>query len=77
MSIIKNFSFQGFQVTVINDGDEIWFKAREVALALIYLKPRNAIIRHVKDGEKNEIYVQVNILIQTSICRVIQNMGVI
>lgn len=45
--MIRKFRFRDNRITVIRDGEIIWFQAKNVARALGYEKPRNDIRRHV------------------------------
>ena len=54
MSIIeKVFHYEENEITVIKCGDEIWFRAKDIAKALGYEKTRNAILKHVDDDDKS------------------------
>ena len=44
------FQFESSAVRVVNIDGEAWFVARDVATALGYAKPRNAIAEHCKDA---------------------------
>lgn len=50
MSNVIPFDFKGAQVRVIEMEGEPWFVAKDVAVALGYSKPENAISRHCKAG---------------------------
>ena len=54
MSIIeKVFNYEENEITVIKCRDEIWFRGKDIAKALGYEKPRNAILKHVNDDDKS------------------------
>ena len=54
MSIIeKVFHYEENEITVIKCRDEIWFRGKDIAKALGYEKTRNAISKHVNDGDKS------------------------
>lgn len=54
MEIVRHFNFGEFNIEVIKNGEDIWFKEKDVALALGYKKTENAIKRHVDDEDKKE-----------------------
>ena len=54
MSIIeKVFHYEEHEITVIKCRDEIWFRGKDIAKALGYVKTRNAILKHVDDDDKS------------------------
>ena len=55
MSIIQKFSFQESQITVIKDGDEIWFKGKDVADILGYKDTDKSIRNHVDVEDKKKM----------------------
>ena len=54
MSIIeKAFHYEENEIPVIKCRDEIWLRGKDIAKALGYEKTRNAILKHVDDGDKS------------------------
>ena len=51
--LVKAFHYEENEITVIKCRDEIWFKGKDIAKALDYEKPRNAILKHVDDHDKS------------------------
>ena len=56
IQIFKNPLFGGVRVVVIND--EPWFVGKDVALALGYAKPENALSTHVDEEDKTITLIQ-------------------
>jgi prophage antirepressor-like protein len=48
----REFDLHPARLLLLRVGDGIWFKAGDVAAALGYKKPRNAIDRHVEEDDK-------------------------
>lgn len=55
MSNVQPFDFNGMSVRVVEVGGVVWFVARDVAKALGYAKPQNAISAHCKNIESRTI----------------------
>ena len=56
MSIIeKVFHYEEKEITVIKCRDEIWFRGKDIAIALGYEKTRNAILKHVNDEDESTL----------------------
>ena len=54
ISIIeKVFHYEENEISVIKCRDDIWFRGKDIAKALGYEKPRNAILKHVDDDDKS------------------------
>jgi prophage antirepressor-like protein len=51
MSVLKNFDFESNDIrTITNEKGEIWFVATDIARALGYAKPNNAVNQHCSKG---------------------------
>ena len=51
----KVFHYEENKILVIKCRDEIWFRGKDIAKALGYEKTRNAILKHVEDGDKSSL----------------------
>ena len=52
---METFIFEGNKLNVINKYDDIWFRAKTVALILKYSNHRKAIIDHVDPEDKSRL----------------------
>lgn len=52
------FEFENSQVRVVEEHDQAWFVARDVAEILGYKKPENAVETHVDDEDKTTTLIQ-------------------
>ena len=56
MSIIKKvFHYEDNKISVIKCNDEIWFRGKNVAQMLAYLKPLKALHTHVDKENKRKL----------------------
>lgn len=59
MNNLKQFEFEGNEVrTIIGDDDMVWFVGKDVAEALGYSNPRNAVPTHVSDEDKQRTQIE-------------------
>ena len=49
----KAFRYEENEISVIKCTDEIWFRGKDIAKALGYVKTLNAILKHVDDDDKS------------------------